>query len=216
MTRRCAAKAYGSNYKFSYYADWNNAIDNFYAYVQALPKPNKRDREKFTKAEIDRLWKTSDDKYYQIVLMLIYSGVRISEMLNLKREDVNLNEQYFDVKLSKTENGIRRVPIADKLLPFFTNWYNDGESEYLLHTENGNKFDYRNYYDSYFTPLMVNLNMDHTPHCTRHTCISMLAEAQVDQTTIKKIVGHSGAMTMTERVYTHLDVEVLINAINKI
>ena len=46
--------------------------------------PNKRDREKFTKAEIDRLWKTSDDKYYQIVLMLIYSGVRISEMLNLK------------------------------------------------------------------------------------------------------------------------------------
>ena len=44
----------------------------------------------------------------------------------------------------------------------------------------------------------------------------MLAEAQVDQTTIKKIVGHSGAMTMTERVYTHLDVEVLINAINKI
>ena len=178
--------------------------------------PNKRDREKFTKAEIDRLWKTSDDKYYQIVLMLIYSGVRISEILNLKREDVNLNEQYFDVKLSKTYNGIRRVPIADKVLPFFKNWYNDGESEYLLHTENGNKFDYRNYYDSYFTPLMVNLNMDHTPHCTRHTCISMLAEAQVDQTTIKKIVGHSGAMTMTERVYTHLDVEVLINAINKI
>lgn len=178
--------------------------------------PNKRDREKFTKAEIDRLWKASDDKYYQIVLMLIYSGVRISEILNLKREDVNLKEQYFDVKLSKTDNGIRRVPIADKVLPFFKNWYNDGESEYLLHTESGNKFDYRNYYDSYFTPLMVNLNMDHTPHCTRHTCISILAEAQVDQTTIKKIVGHSGAMTMTERVYTHLDVEVLINAINKI
>lgn len=178
--------------------------------------PNKRDREKFTKEEIDRLWKASEDKYYQIVLMLIYSGVRISEMLNLKHEDVNLNGQFFDVKLSKTENGIRRVPIADKVLPLFTNWYNDSESEYLLHTENGNKFDYRNYYDSYFTPLMVNLNMDHTPHCTRHTCISMLAEAQVDQTTIKKIVGHSGAMTMTERVYTHLDVEVLINAINKI
>ena len=35
-------------------------------------------------------------------------------------------------------------------------------------------------------------------------------------TTIKKIVGHSGAMTLTERVYTHLDVQILINAVNKI
>lgn len=44
----------------------------------------------------------------------------------------------------------------------------------------------------------------------------MLAEAKVDQTTIKKIVGHSGAMTLTEKVYTHLDVKELIDAINKI
>ena len=51
---------------------------------------------------------------------------------------------------------------------------------------------------------------------TKSEALQMLAEAQVDQTTIKKIVGHSGAMTMTERVYTHLDVEVIINAINKI
>lgn len=29
------------------------------------------------------------------------------------------------------------------------------------------------------------------------------------------IVGHSGAMTMTEKVYTHLDVKILIDAINK-
>ena len=33
---------------------------------------------------------------------------------------------------------------------------------------------------------------------------------------IKKIVGHSGAMTLTERVYTHLDIEILVEAINKI
>ncbi len=33
---------------------------------------------------------------------------------------------------------------------------------------------------------------------------------------IKKIVGHSGAMTLTERVYTHLRTETLLEAINKI
>ena len=62
---------------------------------------------------------------------------------------------------------------------------------------------------------METFKLDQTPHCCRHTCISLLAEAKVDQTTIKKIVGHSGAMTLTERVYTHLDVSILIDAVNK-
>ena len=62
---------------------------------------------------------------------------------------------------------------------------------------------------------MEQLGMEHTPHCTRHTCISMLSEAGVQDTTIKKIVGHSGAMSLTEKVYTHLDVQILIDAINK-
>ena len=44
----------------------------------------------------------------------------------------------------------------------------------------------------------------------------MLAEAHVDQTTIKKIAGNAGAMTLTEKVYTHLDVKELIDEINKI
>lgn len=178
--------------------------------------PNKMDRNKFSKEDIERLWQQKDDKYYQIVLMLIYTGVRISELLDLKKENVHLDKQYFDVLISKTENGIRKVPIADKVLPFFEAWYHDTDSEYLLHTEDGSHFKYRNYYDSYFLPLMENLGLTQTPHCCRHTCISMLAEAKVEQTIIKKIVGHSGAMTLTEKVYTHLDIEELVNAINKI
>ena len=62
---------------------------------------------------------------------------------------------------------------------------------------------------------MEQIGIDRTPHCTRHTCISMLSEAGVQDTTIKKIVGHSGAMTLTEKVYTHLDMHVLVDAINK-
>lgn len=48
--------------------------------------PNKMDRNKFSKKEIERLWEQKDDKYYQIVLMLIYTGVRISELLDLKKK----------------------------------------------------------------------------------------------------------------------------------
>lgn len=50
-----------------------------------------------------------DDRYYQIILMLLYNGIRISEFLDLKKQNVHLAEQYFDVISSKTENGIRKV-----------------------------------------------------------------------------------------------------------
>ena len=178
--------------------------------------PDKRDHNKFTKKEIERLWTLAGDPYYQIVLMLIYNGCRISEFLDLKKEDVHLDEQYFDVIASKTENGLRKVPIADKLLPFYKAWFGGSKCEYLLHTPDHKHFDYRNYYDSYFTPLMEQLGFDHKPHDTRHTCISLLTEADVNPTSIKKIVGHSGAMSLTERVYTHLDIETLVEAINRI
>lgn len=130
--------------------------------------PNKHTRTKFTKEEVAKVWTMKEDKYFQIILMLLYNGTRISEFLDLN-----------------------------------------------LHTEDGKRFLYRNYYDSYWTPLVEQIGIDRTPHCTRHTCISMLSEAGVQDTTIKKIVGHSGAMTLTEKVYTHLDMQVLVDAINK-
>lgn len=176
--------------------------------------PDKRDHNRFEKSEIERLWELTAQPYFQIILMLIYNGCRISEFLDLKKEHINLGEQYFDVVSSKTENGIRRVPIADKVLPFYKSWYESSDCDWLIHTPDHKHFSYRNYYDSYWTPLMEQLGFDHKPHDTRHTCISLLAEAHVDQTMIKKIVGHSGAMTLTERVYTHLDTEALVEAIN--
>ena len=177
--------------------------------------PNKMDRTIFEKDEIERLWQQEKNKYVQIVLMLIYSGVRVSELLNLKRENVNLDEHCFNVVESKTENGIRLVPIHDKTYPFFKKWYED-ENEYLLHTPDGKRFIYRNYYDSYWQPAMELVDCSHKPHDTRHTCLSMLTEKYVSPTLIKKIVGHSGAMTLTERVYTHVNVDELLKAINKI
>ena len=190
-------------------------ITTNFARFAKLPEQKKTEKEVFSASDIAKL-QADDTEAARIVLMLIYNGCRISEFLDLKKENVHLEEQYFDVIASKTENGLRKVPIADKVLPFYKAWYEGSQCEYLLHTPDQKHFDYRNYYDSYFTPLMEQLGYDQTPHCTRHTCISMLTEAHVDQTMIKKIVGHSGAMTLTERVYTHLDIETLVEAINKI
>lgn len=56
----------------------------------------------------------------------------------------------------------------------------------------------------------------HKPHDTRHTGISMMADASVNSTIQKKIAGHSGAMSLTKRVHTHLDIQAFIDGINTI
>lgn len=57
--------------------------------------------------------------------------------------------------------------------------------------------------------------MTHCPYDTRHTCISLLTVAGVSDKIIKKIVGHK-EQSVTEVIYTHFEIEELIDAINKI
>lgn len=184
--------------------------------ISQAGNPNAYNRKPFTNAQIKTVWKLEDSsEYIRVILMLIYTGVRISELLDLKKEDVHLDEKYFSIVKSKTESGIREVPIADKVLPFFKEWMSKNDCEYLISTPDGKHFEYRNYYDSYWKPFMVQMNMEHTPHETRHTCISLLTAQGVDERIIKKIVGHKG-QGVTQIVYTHFEIDELLEAINRI
>lgn len=186
--------------------------------IKAAGNPNALSRSIFTADEIKRLWdNVGGNIYLQTVLMLIYSGVRVSELLELKKADVHINESYFYIAHSKTPAGVRVVPIADKVKPFFAFWLDHApDCETLLSTPAALPFTYNNYKDAYFVPLLSDLDINHLPHDTRHTCISMLAAADVNPTITKKIVGHAGAQSLTERVYTHFDITPLLEAINKI
>ena len=62
---------------------------------------------------------------------------------------------------------------------------------------------------------MNDLGLSHTPHCTRHTCISLLTEAGADERIIQKIVGHKG-INVTQIVYTHIDLDIKLKVINMI
>ena len=201
------------------YAMQNDVCSKDYSQFVDIAKHKERSEEKhkpFTAAEIQTLWDNVErNEYVSIILMLIYCGVRISELLDLEKENVHIEERYFDVIESKTNAGIRKVPIADRTMPFFERWMQN-ESDYLICNVESNKMVYHTFVRTYWKPLMKELNLDHIPHDTRHTTISLLAKAEVNQTIIKRIVGHAGAMDLTEKVYTHFDIQQLIDAINKI
>lgn len=176
--------------------------------------PNKLDRKPFTKKEIRLLWDAKDSEYVGVILILIYTGCRIGELLELTKENINLDERWFYIGHAKTEAGIREVPIAERIVPFFEHWIRK-DCSHLICTPEQEPFMYRNYLDSYWKPVIESFGFDHLPHDTRHTCISLLTEAGVDQRIIRKIVGHKG-QGVTETVYTHLELPIKLEAINKI
>lgn len=187
-----------------------------YVDISKAGNPNALDRKPFTKKEIKQLWRSADEsEIFQIPLILIYTGLRIGEFFNLKKEDVHLSERWFMVTSSKTAAGIREVPIAEKIVPFFTHWL-EKDSEYVFPNSKGNKHTDRAFREGWWQPMMTELKMDsHRPHDTRHTCVSLLTEAGVDERIIKKIVGHKGE-GVTQQVYTHIDMPYKLEAINKI
>lgn len=139
--------------------------------------------------------------------------MRVGELLELKKKDLHLEERWFYVRESKTEAGIREVPIAEKIVPFFEYWMSR-KCDFLICTTEDQPFTYRNYYDPYWQPIMEQLNLgSHKPHDTRHTCVSLLVSKGVDERFIKKIVGHKG-QGVTDAVYTHLDLPTKLEAIN--
>lgn len=170
--------------------------------------PDKTPHRPFTTEEITDLWKRSDDPNVQLVLMLIYTGVRVSELLDLKKEHVDLKGQFFQVTSAKTAAGVRTVPIADMVLPFFVRVYEQSHGAYLISTPECDHVTYQRCKKSWSVP-------GHRPHDTRHTFISLMAEAGIDERITKRIVGHAG-QGVTESVYTHFDQRVLLDAVNQL
>lgn len=170
----------------------------------------------FTADEIDLLWQNADrNVYIGVVLMLIYSGVRISDLLTLKKSSVNLEGRWFRVLKSKTAAGTRLVPIAEKVVPFWEYWMSR-DGEYVLQGYDTPSISYTCYVRTYFVKILEKINIsDHLPHDTRHTCISMLQRKCSNKLIIKRIVGHKGT-DVTDKVYTHTEIQELIDAINLI
>ena len=178
--------------------------------------PNARPHKNFDADEVDKLWILSDDPVAQIVLIMVYTGTRVNELLNLKKTDVHLQEKYFHIAQSKTESGTRDVPICDKIMPFVEK-HMEADGNYLI-SINGKQIRYNTYFvPSLWAPLMerAGISDDHRPHDTRHTFVSMATEAGIDERIIQQIVGHAGK-NVTESVYTHISMEAKLEAVNKL
>lgn len=191
------------------YAMQNDIITKDYSEFIDIGKASEESkREPFSNKEIELLWKHIDDiEFIDTILIMIYSGFRIGELLELETKNIDLINMTMTGGL-KTEAGKNRlVPIHPKIFPLIEKRYNK-DNQYLIINFKGKKMKYDNYYKEKFIPIMEQLNMKHRPHDCRHTFATLLSNANANATAIKKMIGHESYAT-TEKIYTHKDIEEL-------
>lgn len=195
---------------YKYAMKYEIADKDYSALIDVETPEPKQDRIAFTESEIETLWKNKHLPNVDIILMLIYSGFRITELLELKKENIHLQQRYI-VGGKKTRAGIDRiVPIHKRTHEFFENRLKE---KYLFTNLKGGKMTY-NAFLPHFHELMETLSMKHYIHDTRHTFITNIRKTDANDLAIKRIVGHA-TDDITDH-YTHKEIKELIHAMDKL
>lgn len=169
--------------------------------------------------DINILWAMKENSYVQMILIMIYTGVTVDEFISLKKENVYLDKRYIEIVGTKSQKskGIRIVPISHKIESFIKKRMNNNiNNEYLFTTDKGKKFKYSDFRDAYFDMVMNDMGWNYTPMYCRYTFRRLLAKEKVSPFLIKKLMGTRSQMSITEKVYIHPEIEVLIDAIDKL
>lgn len=205
------------------YGVMNEIIDKNYSRISNIKIDNPNEVIKghitFTDDEISLLWQHSDETYVRWMLIQCYTGMRPTELCQIKLENINLKDHYM-IGGIKTAAGINRcIPIhkaISKLVEKQISESINNSSEYLI-SENGLKKIAYDVYKRRFYEIRdkYKLNSEHTPHDCRKYFISQAKKYKLDEYALKRIVGHN-VDDLTERVYTVRESDWLYKEINKI
>ena len=174
---------------------------NIIEFIELRKHKPKIQRRVFTDEEINILWNNMEFEFVDTILIMIYTGLRINELLNLKVNDIDLENKKLFVTKSKTEAGIRTIPINNQILKLITDRMKNN-SEYLI-THKKKKVLY-NLFRVAFKNVLEKIGInDHTIHDCRHTTATLLSNAGANPVSIANILGHTDYAKMTAKVYTH-------------
>lgn len=177
---------------------------------------DKKERHYLTNEQLEYLLAHCYNyREYFITLFLSRTGLRISEFLNLKLSDINLDEREILVRNSKY-NKDRYVFISDELYKHLKIWirernYYNPRCDYLMISSRGCKMSY-SWISLTYTPyinsiIWKKINFKITPHMLRHTFATMMLNKGVDIKTLSLLLGHEDITTTS--IYLHKDKESL-------
>lgn len=185
-------------------------IEKMYSTLTTAPPIPETNREPFTPEQIDALWKIKDEPWVDTVLIYIYTGFRLTELLGMHIANVNMKDKYFQGGVKSASGKERIVPFHNRIEPFVNHLMQQG-NKYLFSYE-GKKISQAKYYQ-FWSEVMAKIDADKTPHEARHTFETSLDNAGGNRKCIDMLMGHK-SKDVGNRVYNHKTIEQLRETVN--
>lgn len=173
-----------------------------------LPKKEKRLPEVLTKEEVRKLIDSTDTQKSRLMVSFLYStGLRVSELVNLKVSDLNLKEKTGWVRKGKGSKD-RLFVLSENLCEELEIYLNTKAKDYKYIFSKEKPLTTRNIQKIIQgTRKRAEIKKRVTPHTLRHSFATHLLEQGVDIRIIQAMLGHSSLSTT--QVYTHISSEQL-------
>lgn len=191
-----------------------------------LPKNTKRLPQVLNVEEIKTLLDSIEMDNFKnartrAMLELLYAtGIRVSELCNLKLSQLNLKMKYLNV-IGKGDKE-RLLPLNDYVCKILSCYIYDfrypkldfKDNDYLFFNNHLNKIS-SEYFYKILKKACINANIKKkvSPHTIRHTFATHLYENEADLRSIQELLGHSDISTTT--IYTHVSNNKIIDDYNK-
>ncbi len=179
-------------------------------------------------------------KYGYAIILLLYTGLRVGELLALKWDCIDFNKKTLNVKgtikqvknrntdipkkytmieqnTTKTKSGMRIIPLSAMAVEALRYFDEINHSHvYVVSSDVNNPLSPRNL-DRTFRSILTNAGITniHGVHSLRHTFASMLFRKGVDVKTVSELLGHSDT-SVTYNIYIHLIQEQKVKAIERL
>lgn len=213
------------------HAVYNDIITKDPTRTLIKPKGTSKPRRALTDLERELFLEIAptDRKFYAFLLMY-YCGCRPLEACECKGSDLFILDGHpmLHIRGTKTKNADRNVPVPHELWEIIKSTPKD---EYIALYGNGNHINPDNrkrlwrwlwnkmnikagtetFRNKLMEPYLI--PKDLTPYCLRHDFCSRLAKDGVDIRIAQKLMGHSD-IKLTANVYTHVDDQSIITALN--
>ncbi|MCJ1886083.1 tyrosine-type recombinase/integrase [Pseudomonas sp. LA21] len=175
-----------------------------------LPRPSKgekqNEREPFTIKEVGQLYSAASPEMAIVIKLAAYTGCRVEELFKLRTENIITVDGIAAMAItnSKTEAGIRTIPIHSHILELVETLKEQSKDGWLIPASAGGALKRRSHgFVNRFSKLKTNegFGAKHTFHSLRRTVVTELLHLDVRGITIASIVGHDTGV-VTYKVYS--------------